>query len=50
MQGQQEGYSEKLELSEFNPETGSAAVTPDPHFTAGETKARQGKASLRATE
>lgn len=48
MQGQQTGCSEKLELSEITPGTGCAATKPDPHFSAGETKARQGKALLRA--
>lgn len=50
VQEPQVGCSEKLELSEINPGSGGAASEPDPHFTAEETKARQGRALLRATE
>lgn len=50
VQEPQVGCSEKLELSEINPGSGGAASKPAPQFTAGKTKARQGRALLRATE
>ena len=48
--GAADGVLEKLEPSEINPGTRVCGWQGRPHFSAGETKARQGRALLRASE